>query len=110
MEGRAGWLRNRQSTDGNPGNPRRDNVIAFFYVIDFLSDLCNDAAALMAEAHWPRQSRVAQLLHLGIANTARKVTDRDLVRGRIRNVDFLDHQRPCGLHLYGRLTLHDRLL
>src|SRR5215467_1759108 len=110
MEGSAGGLRNRQSANGNPGNPGSDDVIAFFYVGDFLPHLRNDAAALMAEAHRPRQPRAAQLVHLGIANAAGKVTDRDLVRARIRSVDFLDHQRPYSLYLYGGLALHDRLL
>src|SRR5262249_49209661 len=68
------------------------------------------AAALMAEAHRPGESGAAQLVHLGIANTAGEVTDRDLVRGRIGDVDFLDHQRPSRLYLYGGLALHDRFL
>src|SRR5262249_13977684 len=101
---------NRQSSNGNPGNPCGDDVIAFFYVGDFLPHLCNDAAALMAEAHRPREPGAAQLVHLGIANTAGEVTDRDLIWTGIRDVEFLDHQRPSRLYLYGGLALHDRLL
>jgi hypothetical protein len=84
-------------------------VIAFFYMSDFLPHLCNDATALMAKTHWPRQPRIAQLVHLGIANTARNVADCDLVPTRIRKVDFLDHQWPCSLNLYGGLALHNCL-
>src|SRR5215510_831603 len=65
---------------------------------------------LMAEAHWPGQPGVAQLVHLGIANTAREIAHRDLIPTRIRDVDVLDHQRPPILHLYGGLALHDCLL
>jgi hypothetical protein len=68
-------------------------VIAFFYVDDFLPHLCNDAAALMAEVHWPRQRGAAQLVHLGIANTAREVSDRDLVPPKepVRQSGRADH-------------------
>jgi hypothetical protein len=85
-------------------------VIAFTYVGDFLPHVGNDAAALMSETHWPRQPRVAQLVHLRKADTTSDVTDRDLVRARIRDVDFLDHQRSCRLYLYCGLALHDRPL
>src|SRR5215469_1721580 len=64
MEGGAGGLGYRQSTNGNPGNPCSVDVIAFFYVGDFLPYLCNDAATLMAEPHRPRHPRAAQLVEL----------------------------------------------
>src|SRR5215469_4111098 len=64
----------------------------------------------MAETHWPGQRGVAQLVHLRIANPAREVADRNLVRTRIRDVDFLDHQRPAMLYLYRGLALHERPL
>ena len=86
-------------------------MIALFYVGDFLPRVRDDAAALMAEAHWPGQPGVVQLMHLGIANTASEVADRDLVRTRIRDVDFLDQQRSARLLPGWRgLALHERLL
>jgi hypothetical protein len=85
-------------------------VIALSYVGDFLPHVCNDAAALMSEAHWPRQPSVAQLVQLRIADTTGEVADRDLARARIRDVHFLDHQRSSRLYLYCCLALHDRPL
>src|SRR5262249_5073752 len=110
MEGRARGFRDRQTSDGSPGDPCRDDVIAFFHVFDFLTHLSNDATALMAETHRPWQLGIAQLVHLGVADTTGEVADRDLIRARIRKVDLLDHQRPPRLYLYGSPALHGRLL
>jgi hypothetical protein len=64
----------------------------------------------MPEAHWPWQCGIAQLVDLRIANTARNIVHRDLVRAGIRDVYFLDYERPSILDLYGGFSLHDRLL
>src|SRR5215469_9727675 len=69
-----------------------------------------NAAALMAETHRPGQLGVAQLVDLRIANAAREIADRDLVRTRIGDVDFLDHQWRAVRYLQSGLALHERLL
>ena len=74
-------------------------MIAFFYMGDFLPHVRDDAAALMAKAHRPRQLGVAQLVQLGIADTAREVADRYLIRTGIGDVYLLDHQRSAVLYL-----------
>src|SRR6185437_11580868 len=91
----------------SPRHPGRDDVIAFLDVGDVLPHAGDHAAAFMAEAHGPGHGGVAQLVDLGIANTAGEVAHDDLVRAGIRDVDFVDYQRSPVLDLDGGLALHD---